>query len=89
MLQEVCLKLGERSIKMNWLDDLKIALLQEDAQKAFEISAELPKEGFKNLEEMLQARELIAQTTDLLRREKERVRIAMQQIRTAQKFLQE
>lgn len=83
------MKLGERSIKMNWLDDLKIALLQEDAQKAFEISAELPKEGFKNLEEMLQARELIAQTTDLLRREKERVRIAMQQIRTAQKFLQE
>ncbi|ANV97577.1 hypothetical protein BBW65_01575 [Helicobacter enhydrae] len=74
---------------MNWLDGLKIALLEENAQKAFEISSNLPKEGFANLEEMLQARELIAQTTDLLKREKEKLRIAMQQIRTAQKFLQD
>lgn len=73
---------------MNWLDSLKVALLQEDSQKAFEISTNLPSEGFKDLEEMLQARELISQTTELLRQEKEKVRIAMQQIRTAQKFLQ-
>lgn len=80
---------GGRSIAMNWLDSLKIALLQEDSQRAFELSSNLPPEGFRNLEEMLMAREMIAQTTELLKKEKERVRIAMQQIRTAQKFLQE
>lgn len=74
---------------MNWLDNLKIALLQEDSQRAFELSTNLPAEGFRSLEEMLMAREMIAQTTELLKKEKERVRIAMQQIRTAQKFLQE
>lgn len=74
---------------MNWLDSLKIALLQEDCKKAFELSTNLPSEGFQSLEEMLMAREMIAQTTELLKKEKERVRIAMQQIRTAQKFLQE
>ncbi|WP_027327257.1 hypothetical protein [Helicobacter pametensis] len=74
---------------MNWLDSLKIALLQEDAQRAFEISTNLPEEGFGDLEEMLQARELISQTTALLKQEKEKVRIAMQQIRVAQKFLQD
>lgn len=74
---------------MNWLDSLKIALLQRDALRAFEISTNLPSEGFDSLDEMLQARELIFQTADLLRQEKERVRIAMQQIRTAQKFLQD
>lgn len=80
---------GGRSIAMNWLDSLKIALLQEDSQRAFELSSNLPSEGFRSLEEMLMAREMIAQTTELLKKEKERVRIAMQQIRTAQKFLQE
>lgn len=80
--------LGERLIAMNWLDSLKVALLQQDSQRAFELCSNLPSEGFHSLEEMLQARELIAQTTELLQREKERVRIAMQQIRTAQKFLQ-
>lgn len=73
---------------MNWLDSLKIALLQEDSQKAFALCSNLPKEGFGSLDEMLQARELIAQTKELLIKEKEKVRIAMQQIRTAQKFLQ-
>lgn len=73
---------------MNWLDSLKIALLQEDSQKAFTLCSNLPQEGFASLDEMLQARELIAQTKELLIKEKEKVRIAMQQIRTAQKFLQ-
>lgn len=74
---------------MNWLDSLKIALLQKDALRAFELSTNLPSAGFDSLDEMLQARELISQAADLLRQEKERVRIAMQQIRTAQKFLQD
>lgn len=74
---------------MNWLDSLKIALLQGDSQRAFEISTNLPSEGFRDLDEMLQARELISQTTELLKYEKEKIRIAMQQIRTAQKFLQD
>lgn len=80
---------GGRLTKMNWIDSLKIALMLEDSQKAFELSTNLPSEGFRSLEEMLMAREMIAQTTELLKKEKERVRIAMQQIRTAQKFLQE
>lgn len=80
---------GGRLTKMNWIDSLKIALMLEDSQKAFELSTNLPSEGFGSLEEMLMAREMIAQTTELLKKEKERVRIAMQQIRTAQKFLQE
>lgn len=74
---------------MNWLDELKIALLEKDLVKAFEMSTHLPSEGFDQLDDMLQAQELITQTIYLLKQEKEKIRIAMQQIRIAQKFLQD
>lgn len=74
---------------MNWLDNLKVALLNHDLSSAYDLSTNLPQEGFSSLDEMLQAKELIAQTTELLQKEREKLRIAMQQVRTAQKFLQD
>lgn len=81
------MKHGEKSTKMSWLNGLKIALVQKDARKAFAYIQELP-ESFDNLEDMLQARELIAQVITLLEEEKNHTRIQMLQIKAAKKFLE-
>ena len=64
---------------MSWLDSLKVAILQKDAQRAFALIQTLP-ESFDDIETMLQARELIAQVLDLLEEEKNHIRIQMLQI---------
>lgn len=69
---------------MSWLDSLKVAILQKDAQRAFALIQTLP-ESFDDIETMLQARELIAQVLDLLEEEKNHIRIQMLQIKAAKK----
>ena len=87
MSLKACLKHGGKSIKMSWLNGIKVALIQKDAQKAFACIQELP-ESFVSLDEMLEARELIAQVIDLLEEEKNHTRIQMLQIKAAKKFLE-
>lgn len=74
---------------MSWLDKLKIALLNEDDQGAFLLIDNLPP-SLKNapLEEKLQALELISQTKALLESKQIQVRIHMEQIKAAKKFLE-
>ena len=72
---------------MSWLDSLKVAIIQKDTQKAFAHIQALP-ESFDDIEEMLQARELIAQVLDLLEEEKSHIRIQMLQITAAKKFIE-
>lgn len=81
------MKRGERFTKMSWLDSLKVAILQKDAQRAFALIQTLP-ESFDDIETMLQARELIAQVLDLLEEEKNHIRIQMLQIKAAKKFIE-
>lgn len=72
---------------MSWLNSLKVAIIQKDTQKAFAHIQTLP-ESFDDIEEMLQARELIAQVLDLLEEEKSHIRIQMLQIKAAKKFIE-
>ena len=74
---------------MNWLDKLKIALLREDDQAAFLLVSNLPKElPNAPLETKLQALELINQTKILLEAKQLKIRINMEQIKAAKKFLE-
>ncbi len=80
------MKLGEKYTKMNWLDSLKIAIIQKDSDKAFELTQNLPQ--FESLEDMLEAQELISQVITLLEEDKEETKKQMQQIKAAKKFLE-
>ncbi len=74
---------------MNWLDKLKVALLREDDQAAFLLVSNLPKElPNAPLETKLQALELINQTKILLEAKQLKIRINMEQIKAAKKFLE-
>lgn len=74
---------------MNWLDKLKIALLEQDDQKAFDLIAHLPDDlASSSLEEKMQALELIQQTKTLLESKQLQTQIYMEQIKAAKKFLE-
>lgn len=74
---------------MNWLDKLKIALLEGNDQLAFSIVENLPKHLINaSHEEHLQALELIAQTKALLESKQFKARLDMEQITAAKKFLE-
>lgn len=89
MWLKVCLRLGEKSIKMNWHDKLKVALLNEDEQAAFALVDNIPDNlQDSSLEDKLQALELIRQTKLLLESKQLRVKINMEQIKAAKKFIE-
>lgn len=70
-----------------WLDSLKIALINNDENKAFELTQNLPELlNEASLESKLQAKELIAQTIDLLQLHKNHTRLSMEQIKAAKNF---
>lgn len=74
---------------MNWLDSLKVALLNQDDKTAFLLVSNLPPNLHSApLEDKLQALELIAQTKSLLESKQLQVRINMEQIKAAKKFLE-
>lgn len=74
---------------MSWLDKLKIALLEQKDQVAFNLATNLPQElQNTSLDEKLQALELIAQTKALLESKQLQIRIHMEHIKAAKKFLE-
>lgn len=73
---------------MNWLDKLKIALLQNDTQRAYELVIDIPKDTFKDMDELLMAQELISQTIEMLQKDQENLKKQMLQIKMAKKFLE-
>lgn len=77
---------GEKYTIMNWCNNLKIALINKDSQRAFELTQNLP--HFDDIEDMLEARELIAQVVELLENERDDVKKQMLQIRIAKQFLE-
>ncbi|PAF54030.1 hypothetical protein BKH42_02895 [Helicobacter sp. 13S00482-2] len=72
---------------MNWSDSLKIALLEENTQKAYELIINTPTH-FKDMEELLTAQELISQTIEMLEKDKEDLKKQMLQVKMAKKFLE-
>ena len=74
---------------MNWHDKLKVALLNQDDKTAFALVSNLPENlATAPLEDTLQALELISQTKLLLESKQLQVRINMEQIKAAKKFLE-
>ncbi|MCE3039888.1 hypothetical protein [Helicobacter anatolicus] len=72
---------------MNWHDQLKIAILEKNTQKAFELITQVPTENLTTMEELLSAQELISQGIELLEKDKEELQKQMLRIKLAKKFL--
>jgi hypothetical protein len=70
---------------MNWLDDFKIALIEEDEPRLASLAERLP--TFESVEEMEAAMRLISQAKAMLENKKERIAKEMREIEGARKFL--
>lgn len=73
---------------MNWLNELKIAILNSDTDLAYKLIIDVPLEKFSNLDDMLDAQALISQGIELLEKDKQEYQRQMLQIKLAQKFLE-
>ncbi|WP_456452424.1 hypothetical protein [Hydrogenimonas sp.] len=70
---------------MNWLDDFKIALIEEDERRLASLVGQIP--AFETTEEIESAMRLIAQARTLMEAKKDQVAKEMREIETAKKFL--
>ncbi|TSA85614.1 hypothetical protein [Helicobacter mehlei] len=75
---------------MNWVDELKIALLENNTQKAFKLVEECPllKEGCSDLPTLETAKALISTTIERLQEEQQTLGVQMRQLKVAQRFLE-
>ncbi|WP_285657902.1 hypothetical protein [Helicobacter bizzozeronii] len=74
---------------MNWVDELKITLLENNTQKAFKLVADAPLvlQG-ASLETLEIAKALIATTIERLQEEQQTLGAQMRQLKAAQRFLE-
>lgn len=73
---------------MNWHDKLKVAILNNNTQEAYQLIINIPKENLKTMEDLLSAQALISQGIEMLERDKQELQKQMLQIKLAQKFLE-
>ncbi len=71
------------------LDSFKIALIKKDSKQAFSLIERLSLEQIKNLDldTLLSLKEMIAQSIELLEKEKEALQLQMHKAKKIQKFL--
>ncbi|RKV49088.1 hypothetical protein [Helicobacter pylori] len=71
------------------LDSFKIALVKKDSKLAFSLIEHLSLEQIKNLDldTLLSLKEMIAQSIELLEKEKEELQLQMHKAKQIQKFL--
>ncbi|MBH0294531.1 hypothetical protein I6940_02980 [Helicobacter pylori] len=71
------------------LDSFKIALIKKDSKQAFSLIERLSLEQIKNsdLNTLLSLKEMIAQSIELLEKEKEELQLQMHKAKNIQKFL--
>ncbi len=71
------------------LNSFKIALIKKDSKQAFSLIERLSLEQLKNLdlETLLSLKEMIAQSIELLEKEKEELQSQMHRAKKIQKFL--
>lgn len=72
---------------MNWHDKLKVAILEQNTQEAYELIINIP-QTLTTMEELLSAQELISQGIEMLEKDKLDLQRQMLQIKLAQKFLE-
>ncbi|MDE6885672.1 MAG: hypothetical protein K2P17_01325 [Helicobacteraceae bacterium] len=72
---------------MTWLNSLKIAIVNKNTQKALYLIENLP--NFDNIDDLICARELVAQLAKELENEKNTLKEAMQKIKQTKRFLGE
>ncbi len=71
------------------LDSFKIALIKKDSKQVFSLIERLSLEQIKNLDldTLLSLKEMIAQSIELLEKEKEELQLQMHKAKKIQKFL--
>ncbi len=71
------------------LDSFKIALIKKDSKQAFSLIERLSLEQIKSLDldALLSLKEMIAQSIELLKKEKEELQLQMHKAKKIQKFL--
>ncbi|WP_120909929.1 hypothetical protein [Helicobacter pylori] len=71
------------------LDSFKIALIKKDSKQAFSLIERLSLEQIKSLDldTLLSLKEMIAQSIELLEKEKEELQLQMYKAKKIQKFL--
>ncbi len=71
------------------LDSFKIALVKKDSKQVFSLIERLSLEQIKNLDldTLLSLKEMIAQSIELLEKEKEELQLQMHKAKKIQKFL--
>ncbi|EQD96006.1 hypothetical protein L933_03855 [Helicobacter pylori PZ5056] len=71
------------------LDSFKIALVKKDSKQAFSLIERLSLEQIKSLDldTLLSLKEMIAQSIELLEKEKEELQLQMHKAKNIQKFL--
>ncbi|GAA8394848.1 hypothetical protein KVK07_03800 [Helicobacter pylori] len=71
------------------LDSFKIALVKKDSKQAFSLIERLSLEQIKSLDldTLLSLKEMIAQSIELLEKEKEELQLQMHKAKQIQKFL--
>ncbi|GAA8747675.1 5-formyltetrahydrofolate cyclo-ligase [Helicobacter pylori] len=71
------------------LDSFKIALVKKDSKQAFSLIERLSLEQIKSLDldALLSLKEMIAQSIELLEKEKEELQLQMHKAKQIQKFL--
>ncbi len=71
------------------LNSFKIALIKKDSKQAFSLIECLSLEQIKNLDldTLLSLKEMIAQSIELLEKEKEELQLQMHKVKKIQKFL--
>ncbi|EKE89240.1 hypothetical protein [Helicobacter pylori] len=71
------------------LDSFKIALVKKDSKQAFSLIERLSLEQIKSLDldTLLSLKEMIAQSIELLEKEKEELQLQMHKTKKIQKFL--
>jgi hypothetical protein len=79
------LKLGEKRSAMKWLDEFKIALIEENDTKISSLLSSMP--SFESVEEIQEAMALIDQARKTYISKKESLAKQMQKLETSRKFL--
>lgn len=85
------MKRGGKSTPMNWLNELKIALISKDSAKAGVAVDNLPSQeelAKYSLEELEETKEILAQIITMLESQQNQVKSQILHIKAAKKFLE-
>lgn len=72
---------------MSWLNSLKVAILNNDTQKALNLIETLP--NFDNIDDLICARELVGTLLESLKSEKAALAEQLHRVKQAKKFLED